>query len=153
MTDDRHAPDTFFLVAEADWRLYREHCVADRDWMAEVDDFARNFLLDDKKKVDNRPKAAPSAPVQPTYAEPETSAVPPVPADWLVAAPQPVHGGASASSSEGAGPPRPLRPGSPAPEADSPSDAETQSHSFYGWTKSKRHEAKEAYGLIPSIMD
>ena len=75
MTDDRHAPDTFFLVAEADWRLYREHCVADRDWMAEVDDFAKNFLLEgDEKKVQNFAKAAPSAPVQPTYKPPETLA-------------------------------------------------------------------------------
>ena len=120
MTDDRHAPDTFFLVAEADWRLYREHCVADRDWMAEVDNFARTFLLHGGA-VDNWPKAAPSAPVQP------------------------VHGGAAASSSEGAGPPRPPRPGSPAPEADSPSGADTQKPSFYGWTKSSRPEAKEAY--------
>ena len=144
MTDDRHAPDTFFLVAEADWRLYREHCVADRDWMAEVDNFAMHFLLDDKKRVDSRPRAAPSAPVQPTYKEPETFAEG-GPAPWLAAAPQPVLGGAAASSSEGAGPPRPIRPGSPAPEADSPSGAEPQKPSFYGWTKASRHDAKEAY--------
>ena len=143
MTDDRHAPDTFFLVAEADWRLYREHCVADRDWMAEVDDFAKTFLLEgDEKKVDNFAKAAPSAPVQPTYKPPETLAEG-GPAAWLDA--PPLQDGAAASSSEGAGPPRPVRPGSPAPEADSPSGAGTQKPSFYGWTKASRHEAKEAY--------
>ena len=69
MTEERHAPDTFFLVAEADWRLYREHCVADRDWMAEVDDFARNFLLAKGDKVDPLHKASPAAPVQPAYKE------------------------------------------------------------------------------------
>ena len=26
MADDRHAPDTLFLVAEEDWRLYRQDC-------------------------------------------------------------------------------------------------------------------------------
>ena len=144
MCDERHAPDTFFLVAEADWRLYREHCVGDRDWMAEVDDFAKNFLLGDNYKVDNWPKAAPAAPVHPTDDESETLAEG-GPAAWLAAAPQPVHGGAAASSSEGAGPPRPVRPGSPAPEADTPSGAGTQKASFYGWTKASRHEAKEAY--------
>ena len=144
MTDDRHAPDTFFLVAEADWRLYREHCVADREWMEEVDDFSRNFLLGDKKKVDNLPKAAPSAPVQPAYKKPETLDEE-GPAAWLGAASPPVPGGAAASSSEGAGPPRPDRLGSPAPEADEPGEEETKKPSFYGWTKASRHEAREAY--------
>ena len=144
MCDERHAPDTFFLVAEADWRLYREHCVADRDWMAEVDDFSRNFLLGDKKKVDNLPKAAPSAEVQPAYKPPETSEEE-GPAACLGAESQIVPFGAAASSSEGAGPPRPDRLGSPAPEADEPGDEETKKPSFYGWTKASRHEAREAY--------
>ena len=67
MTDDRHAPDTFFLVSEADWRLYREHCVADRDWMAEVDNFAREWLLGSGDSVDSLQKVYPAAPVQPQY--------------------------------------------------------------------------------------
>lgn len=44
MTDGRHSPDTLFLVAENDFRFFREHCVSDRDWMAEVDAFVESHL-------------------------------------------------------------------------------------------------------------
>ena len=84
MTDDRHAPDTFFLVAEADWRLYRDHCVADRDWMAEVDNFGREWLLGSGDSVDSRQKVSPAAPVQPQYKEPGEDAQAESPLfDWL----------------------------------------------------------------------
>ena len=112
--------------------------------MAEVDDFAKHFLFEDKTKMDNRPKAAPSAPVEPTYEEAETQ-IEGGPAAWLGAEPPQPMQGAAASSSEGAGPPRPVRPGGPAPEADSESAADTQNPSFYGWTKAGRYEGREAY--------
>ena len=54
MTDDRHAPDTPFLVAEEDWRLYRDRCVADRDWVAEVDSRGRAYLLGEDFQIDSR---------------------------------------------------------------------------------------------------
>ena len=115
MTDDRHAPDTFFLVAEADFRLYREHCVADRDWMTEVDAFARGFLLGAKDKIDSRPTTAPAAPVQPKYEEPDedTQAESGL-LDWL-AAPQPEGASAAASSAIVPAPPRPERPAAQTP--------------------------------------
>ena len=134
MTDDRHSPDSFFLVAEADWRLYRDHCVGDRDWMAEVDAFSQAFLQGPEKgPFDNIPKVSPAAPVQPMYQAREGNEL---------AAPLPLPEGAAASSSEGAGPPRPDRLGSPAPQADSNA---RQQPSFYGWTKASRHDAVEAY--------
>ena len=54
MTDDRHTPDTPFLVAEEDWRLYRDRCVADRDWVAEVDSCGRAYLLGEDFQIDSR---------------------------------------------------------------------------------------------------
>ena len=44
MTDGRHPPDTLFLVAEHDFRFYREHCVSTKDWLSEVDDFVSEYL-------------------------------------------------------------------------------------------------------------
>ena len=46
MTGGRHAPDTLFLVAEGDFRFQRNHCVASRDWLAEVDEFVFGALED-----------------------------------------------------------------------------------------------------------
>ena len=37
MTDGRHSPDTLFLVAENDFRFFKEHCVSDRNWLRQVD--------------------------------------------------------------------------------------------------------------------
>ena len=144
MTEERHAPDTFFLVAEADWRLYREHCVADRDWMAEVDDFARNFLLAKGDKVDPLHKASPAAPVQPAYKEKDSDSDEEL-ARAIAALPEeePI-GDAAASSSGGAGAPRPGRLGTPAPQQGA-AEEKNEKPSFYGWTKASRHEAQEAY--------
>ena len=44
MLDGRHSPDTLFLVAENDFRFFREHCVSDRDWLVEVDAFVESHL-------------------------------------------------------------------------------------------------------------
>ena len=44
MTDGRHPPDTLFLVAENDFRFYRHHCVSNRDWLSEVDEFVSEHL-------------------------------------------------------------------------------------------------------------
>ena len=44
MIDGRHAPDTLFLVAENDFRFFREHCVSNRDWFSEVDAFVESHL-------------------------------------------------------------------------------------------------------------
>ena len=144
MTDERHAPDTFFLVSEADWRLYREHCVADRDWMAEVDNFGREWLLG-HKGVDPRQKVSPAAPVEPKYQPPDD-----IEESLLQAVEAGGSGqlgrGAAASSSGGPLVPRPERPGSPAPqeEEELPQGPE-KSHSFYGWVKPSRPEGREAY--------
>ena len=32
MLDKRHAPDTFFIVAEADHRFYKEDCLPPEEW-------------------------------------------------------------------------------------------------------------------------
>ena len=146
MTDDRHASDTFFLIAEADWRLYREHCVSDRNWMEEVDNFAKTFLLDSKVKIDPRPKAHPSAPVQPIYKPREGDSDDEMPDALAGSWNEEMMGEAAASSSGGAGPPRPGRPGSPAPkEGDAEWSASRGKPSFYGWMQATRHEAREAY--------
>ena len=34
MTDGRHPPDTFFIVAEADHRFYASDCIQPREWLA-----------------------------------------------------------------------------------------------------------------------
>ena len=34
MADDRHIPDTLFLVCEEDWRCYREECDVSPDMLA-----------------------------------------------------------------------------------------------------------------------
>ena len=44
MLDGRHSPDSLFLVAENDFRFFREHCVSDRDWLVEVDAFVESHL-------------------------------------------------------------------------------------------------------------
>ena len=44
ITDGRHSPDTLFLVAENDFRFYRDHCVSTKDWLSEVDEFVSEYL-------------------------------------------------------------------------------------------------------------
>ena len=44
ITDGRHSPDTLFLVAENDFRFYKDHCVSNKDWLNEVDDFVTEYL-------------------------------------------------------------------------------------------------------------
>ena len=142
MTDTRHAPDTFFIVAEADWRLCRDHCVGNREWLAEVVDFSNHSLLG-HQNVDSRQRVSPAAPVMPHYmgkTSGEDEDVPDDPA--LVDAV--MTGGASASSSGMAGPPRPERPGGPAPSPVTPPMSEKNA-SFYGWVKSTRPDTREAY--------
>ena len=131
MTDDRHAPDTFFLVSEADWRLYRDHCVADRDWMAEVDNFAREMLLGSGDSIDSLQKVSPAAPVEPQYKPPESDIDDALLQAFGAGTRAEMVGGAAASSSGGPGVPRPERPGSPAPQEESPQGPE-KAHSFYG---------------------
>ena len=140
MTDPRHAPDTFFLVAEADWRLCRDHCVGGRDWISELVDFTNHFLMG-PEYVEPRQQASPAAPVMPPYMG-EPSGV-----DEVLTGAASSSGptaGASASSSGTAGPPRPVRPGGPAASPATPPMSETQS-SFYGWTKASRPDTPEAY--------
>ena len=36
MLDKRHAPDTFFFVAEADHRFYKADCISPEEWLAEA---------------------------------------------------------------------------------------------------------------------
>ena len=143
MTDDRHAPDTFFLVAEADWRLYRDHCVADRDWMAEVDIFAKEMLLGSGEPVDSYPAVSPAAPMEQGYKPPESDTDDRLLQAFGAGTGAEMLSGAAASSSGGPGLPRPERPGSPAPEEEAPQGSE-KSHSFYGWVKPSRPEG-EAY--------
>ena len=61
MTDGRHAPDTLFLVAEGDFRFYREHCVSNRNWLSEVDDFVEKHLKT-ATSVDARDMLNPAVP-------------------------------------------------------------------------------------------
>ena len=61
MTDGRHAPDTFFLVAESDFRFYRSHCVSNRNWLAEVDEFVEKNLKT-ASSVDAREMLNPAVP-------------------------------------------------------------------------------------------
>ena len=61
MTDGRHAPDTLFLVAEGDFRFYRDHCVSNRNWLAEVDDFVEKHLKT-ATSVDARDMLNPAVP-------------------------------------------------------------------------------------------
>ena len=44
MTDGRHSPDTLFLVAENDFRFFKDHCVSARNWLREVDEFVSTHL-------------------------------------------------------------------------------------------------------------
>ena len=44
MTDERHASDTLFLVAENNFRIMKEHCVSGRNWLLEVDEFVEKHL-------------------------------------------------------------------------------------------------------------
>ena len=116
-----HAPDTPFLVAEEDWRLYRDRCVADREWVAEVDSCGRAYLLGEDFQIDSRQTLLLLLQCSRNIRkEPESES------DrgflgFVGEEPLPVLGGAAASSSGGAGPPRSVRPGSPAPEAGAPS--------------------------------
>ena len=143
MTDPRHAPDTFFIVAEADWRLREAHCVGHRQWVAEVDEFAKHFLLGEHN-VDSRQGVSPAAPVMPQYMN-KTSGEDEDVADapWATANSSGMAG-PSARSSGMAGPPRPERPGGPAPSPVTPPKLEKDA-SFYGWVKSSRPDTPVAY--------
>ena len=89
--------------------------------MAEVDAFAKAFLLGEGDKVDSRQKVSPAASEQPQYKEKESVSDDGLPQAFAGVWDEEMIGEAAASSSGGAGPPRPERPGSPAPEAGAPS--------------------------------
>ena len=71
MTGGRHAPDTLFLVAEGDFRFQRNHCVASRDWLAEVDEFVEEHLKT-SSTVDARGMLNPAVPPKEGVISPTT---------------------------------------------------------------------------------
>ena len=141
MTGGRHAPHTLFLVAEGDFRFQRNHCVASRDWLAEVDEFVEEHLKT-SSTVDARGMLNPAVPPEEGVISPTTDdeggggTAPAEEPDWGAAEPD-----ARAEDAEAE------------PDARQEIEQEPQQkagQSLRGFTQGRRYEGREAY-ICPEL--
>ena len=141
MTDGRHAPDTLFLVAEGDFRFFREHCVAKRDWLDEVDQFVEEHLQT-PTTVEARAMLNPAVPPEQEHISPTTDD----------------EGGGGPSEAEsvdfgGAEPDARAEAAQAEPDArqeKEPEQNKKERLSFWGFTQGRRYEGREAY-ICPEL--
>ena len=136
MTDERHANDTLFLVAESDFRFHREHCVSGKNWLAQVDEFVEEHL--------KRPSTVEAWGLLNPAVPPEEGVISPTTDDE--------GGGGTAPISEpdwgGTEPDAPAGDSEAEPDARSAKrkeGAEKDKVSFWGFTRGRRYEGREAY--------
>ena len=136
MLDARHAPDTLFLVAEGDFRFEREHCVANRNWLEEVDEFVQTHLLG-ADIVDARGILNPRYPVDP---DPIVATADDEGEDSDAQA-EPVARPGSSSGVEGQAEPVARQRGGPREKEE----VQKEGASFWGFTAGQKFLGKEAY--------
>ena len=65
MTDARHAPDTFFIVAEADHRFYAADCIKPEEWLAHASEMHYGKDEADKERKRSQPEGEEEYEVEP----------------------------------------------------------------------------------------